>query len=346
MSINFKIFFEESLKNNENVVLLKDNLLNYNWDSLKNKIIENSYNSYFRNKNLVLKNNNFFLEIIEIFDNNFNNNSIIDNDISFFYFIEKIKEYQYNNPNKNLNVKFSLKKADNIQKSDKDKYFLYLKESLNTIWKDEKEKIKNNLDELKLNNSQINFLNKADIYNEKLKLVKNYNNICNKCLSINFYGYQYICSYCNNYKLCFKCFKEDNHNKEHNFILFKKPIEICEINKYDNKIIPNSLIFKDIKESFNINFKIANTGEKNLIDCYIGYIKFDKNYLYCEKYKIIDDFEKNIVKEINMKIYFDDIENIDFNIYEGHFRMFNKLGKPFGEILKIKVVNNYVSKFQ
>ena len=65
MSINFKIVFEESLNSNENVVLLRGNLLKYTWNSLKKNIIENSHNSFFLNYNLMLRDNNFFLEIIE-----------------------------------------------------------------------------------------------------------------------------------------------------------------------------------------------------------------------------------------------------------------------------------------
>ena len=346
MSINFKIVFEESLNSNENVVLLRGNLLKYTWNSLKKNIIENSHNSYFLNNNLMLKDNNFFLEIIEAFDNDFSKNPIIYNEISFSYLIEKIKEYKNKNPDKNINLKFSLKKTSIIQKSENDKKLTYLKDTLNTFWKKEKQIIKNQLNEIELTNSEMYFLsknNKHYKYIKQLNLIKS-NNICNKCLTINFDGYKYICSYCNNYNLCYNCYKADNHNKKHNFILFKQIIETDEIYKFNNKIIPNDIIFTNIKESFYIDLKIANTGEKDLINCFIGYIKFDKNYLYCDKYEIIDNFKNNDLIEIKIKIYFDDLNDIDFNTFEGHFRMFTKNGIPFGDILKVKIVNDYISK--
>ena len=346
MSVDFKIFLENSLDNNKSVVLLRGNLLEYTWNSLKMKMIENSNNSYFINNNLEIKDNNFFLEIIETFNNDFYKNLNIYNQVSFSYLIEKIKEYQNKNPNKNISLKLSLRKADNIQKLEIDKNLIYLKDILNTIWKKEKQKIKEHLNEIELANSEINFLaknNKNYKHSKKLNLFQN-NNICNNCLSINFDGYKYTCAYCTNYNLCYNCFKEDNHNKEHNFILFKKIKEYEEIYKYNNKIIPNSMIFTNKKESFYIDFKIANTGEKDLINCFIGYIKFDKNYLYCDKYEIRENFKSNENKEITIKIFFDDLDIVDFTIFEGHFRMFTKLGTPFGDILKIKIINYYTSK--
>ena len=66
MSINFKIFFQKTLDQQENIVLLRGNLLNFDWNSLREKIIENSHSSYFQSNNLMLnKNDKFSLELTE-----------------------------------------------------------------------------------------------------------------------------------------------------------------------------------------------------------------------------------------------------------------------------------------
>ena len=342
MSINFKIFFKETLNNS--VVLIRGNLLKFDWNALKESIIKNSQLSYFKSNNLALTmNDNFILELTEKFQKlDISQIPSIYNDITFSYLLEKLKAYNEKNPDENLLIKFQLVKKENLPVSNIEKYEICLKESLKSVWKNEKEKIKNKLNEMELTNREIIFLNKK-LKNNNENNNSHLNTICNNCLSINFFGYRYICSYCHNYNLCYQCYKTYNHNKEHNFILFKKPIIEDDINKYDNKISPCSQIFKNIKKSFDINFDIANTGEKNLSNCYITYIKFDKNFLYCEKY-IFDKFEKNENRNIKLKICFNekDNANINFNIFEGDFRMFNKFGVPFGDILKIKVKNNYV----
>ena len=347
MSINFKIFFQENLDNHENIVLIRGNLLKFDWNTLREKIIENSQSSYFKSNNLALnRNDKFILELTERFDKlDTSKISSIYNDITFSYLIEKIKAYKEENPDENLLLKFSLEKKEILPEPNINKYEICLKESLKKFWKNEKEKIKNELNEIELSNSEIIFLNK-NLKNNNENQISHINTICNKCLSINFFGFQYICAYCDNYNLCHHCYKTYNHNKEHNFILFKQPIIAEDINKYDNKISPNSQIFKNIKESFDINFIIANTGEKDLSNCYITYIKFGKNFLYCNKYTFEDKFEKNKKKNITLKIFFNEKDNINinFNIFEGDFRMFNKQGIPFGDILKIKVINNYVCR--
>ena len=344
MSINFKIFFQKTLDQQENIVLLRGNLLNFDWNSLREKIIENSHSSYFQSNNLMLnKNDKFSLELTEKFQNlDISQISSIYNDVTFSLLLEKLKAYKEKNPDEKLALKFSLEKKENLPVSNIDKYEICLKESLKKFWKKEKEKIKNELNEIELTNSEIIFLNR-NLKNNNNQ-INNINTICNNCLSINFFGFRYICSYCNNYNLCYQCYKTYNHNKEHNFILFKQPIIVDDINKYDNKISPCSQIFKNIKESFKVNFNIANTGEKDLRNCYITYIKFDKNFLYCKKYIFDDKFENNESKKITLTIYFNVKDNIDinFNIFEGDFRMFNKQGIPFGDILKIKVINTYV----
>ena len=355
MSINFKIFFKELLDKNDKTVLLRGNLLEFEWNKLKEKIIENSHNSYFESKKLALYSENFTLTITEgpQIDELLQNNSIY-NDISFYNLITILKKYQEENQNKEIKIKFSLEKNKNeiILKEDKKSHTLILKETLQNIWENEKEKIENELNGAELTRSQIDFfynnLNKNKNKNN-LDEDKKHKIICNNCLSLYIYGYRYTCSYCDNYNLCYKCFKKDIHNKNHNFIIFRKPLLLeNDINEYNNKIIPNSFIFKNIKDHFQVDIKIANIGEKDLNNCYIGYIKFDGNYLHCKKN--ILNIKKNEIININLQIYFNNEESIDlidfidFNIFEGHFRMFNEIGIPFGDILKIKVINEYASK--
>ena len=350
MKINFKIFFKKLRDNNENIVLLKGNLLDYEWSSLKEKIIENSHNYYFQSRNLMInENDNFILDIIEIPNIDLKkDDSSIFNEVTFSYILEKVKEYQKINQNEQLKINFSLRKIDNLPKFDMEKYEICLKDSLSQTWKIEKEKIKEQLNKLELNYSKFNFINQninKSKNNEIYSNIKNNNIVCNNCLTMNFYGYRYTCSYCNNYNLCSKCYKTTNHDKEHNFILFKKPIINKEdIKKYNVKISPSFHLFTDKHKSFDVNFKIVNIGEMDLNNCYIGYIKFDNNYLYCEKYIINEKLEKNNYKDIELKIHFNDYGNIAINEFEGNFRMFTENGVPFGDILKIKVINGNISE--
>ena len=349
MKINFKIFFKKLRDNNENVVLLKGNLLDYEWSSLKEEIIENSHNSYFQSKNLVIKkSDNFILDIIEMPKLDIGKNiSSIFNENAFCYLLEKLKEYQKDKQNENTKIMFSLKQVDNLPKLDIEKYNICLKNSLNNVWKSEKEKIQEQLNNLELINSKYIFLNQNfnnEANTELFMDIKNNNIICNGCLSMNFYGYRYTCSYCNNYNLCCKCYKSLDHNKDHYFILFKKPLVNEEdINKYNVKFFPCLQIFKDIQKPFFVNFKIINIGEMDLNRCFIGYIKFDDNYLYCKKYIINEKIEKNNSKEINLEIHFCDYDDLFINEFEGNFRMFTENGVPFGNILKIRVINGNFS---
>ena len=128
-------------------------------------------------------------------------------------------------------------------------------------------------------------------------------------------------------------------------VIIKKPIESKEsIIKYNNIINPNIQIFQNIKSSFNIKFNLINTGENDLKDCFINYIRFDDNNLICNKYIIKEDFKRNSTEEIELKIKFNDISDNYFFDYEGHFRMFNKFGIPFGNILIVKLHNNFLRK--
>lgn len=80
-------------------------------------------------------------------------------------------------------------------------------------------------------------------------------------------------------------------------------------------------------------------------DCYITFIKFDENNLICKKYEIKDDLEKSFSKEIELEIFFNN-SNYDYILdFEGHFRMFNKYGIPFGDILVIKLHNDFLTNY-
>ncbi len=89
-----------------------------------------------------------------------------------------------------------------------------------------------------------------------------------------------------------------------------------------------------------MKFQLINIGENNLKDSFITYIKFDDNNLICKKHEIKNDFLKNNTKEIELEIRFNNSNGDFFYDYEGHFRMFNKFGIPFGDIFIIKVHNN------
>lgn len=362
MNISFKIFLE----GHDNVVLIKGDLMDFDWDTLREKIIENSNNSYFKSQNLSLNNNDKF---ILVFKENENFNFPVDLDLSklssiyneftFSYLISKLEEYFEQKKFLDLKIKFNLKKTNEESNLELQKYGICLKNALIDAWKNEKENIKKELNEEELNNIKINYLYSSKNINKIDKNKNNKNNndnnnniVCNNCLTNYFYKYRYMCSYCDNYNLCPKCYGTDSHNLEHNFIVFKQPENDNDndkdkdnISQYDNKISPNYIEFKNKKDSFEVKFKLANTGGVDLKDCFIGYINFDKNYLYCDKYKIGENFERNEIKDINLKIFFhkcEYLENMDFSIntFEGHFRMFNKNGMPFGDILKIKVIND------
>ena len=217
------------------------------------------------------------------------------------------------------------------------KYDIFLKNSLQNIWKNEEEKIKNKLSNSELENGKIDLIRRS-LKEENFKGIKNKNVICNSCLSIDFVGYRYVCAYCSNFNLCKKCYNLNEHNSEHNFVVIKNPIKEDDIFQYNNKFNPCYEIFQNINKSFEINFMIANTGKKDLNKCYITYIKLTGNYLWCEKFIIKENLLKNENMKIKLKINLKDIKDKK-GLFEGHFRMFNEKGIPFGDILKVVVKN-------
>jgi hypothetical protein len=355
INASFKIFFEESFNKDEKVVLLKGDLSSFDcWKSLKDEIIKNSELPYFQSQSLTLKNNDqFILKLQKPYPNELSNISSIYNEFTFSHLISVFKE-KLKGKNENVKLIFILKKVDEEPNQENEKYYNFLRKALNDTWKIEKENIKKDLKEAELTKSQMNFiysnLSKNNKISEKKmqKNLKNYKKsiiVCNNCLSQNFYKFRYICSYCDNYNLCYKCYKKCEHNKQHNFIIINYTTKVLgDITKYDNKISPNYIELKGQKEAFNVQIKIANTGEVDLSKCFIGYIKFDRNYLICKKYEIQEKFEKNVIKDISLRIDFNDTDNIEITTFEGHFRMFNSYGIPFGDILKIKVINESIFK--
>jgi len=339
MNINFKIYFKDI----EKKVLVKGSFDKYDWNKLRDIIIESSKKPDFKSKKKELKDKDDF--ILEFFDlpNNFEFSlSSFWNNKTYNFFLDNLKIFNEKNENEPIkNVKMNVIKVDKLPKWDLPKYDILLKDALENTWKKEEENIKNKLNNIELKNGYYEFIKKKyqDKNNEEIKEIKNNDIICNSCLSIDFIGPRYVCSHCNNYNLCKKCFFLGKHNPEHNFILFKKSIKDSNILKYRNKFNPSSETFKNIYDSFEVNFKVANTGEKDFQKCYFSNIKFTGNYLYCEKYIISENFGKNENKEIKLKINFTD-KNEKIGIYEGYFRMFNEKGEPFGDILKIRVKND------
>lgn len=342
MRINFKIYSPNIDNENKNIVLLKGNLVSFNWKSLKEKIINNSKHLYFKKNNLVINDNDILVLKIKEPEKKtyYENVKEIFDERTFDYLLNEIqeKENEIKENDEEITIRFDLSIVKEQPKSNLAKYDIVLKEALNNGWKNEKERIMNVLNNAELTKRNIDLLNKLFIKNKKQS---NKNIICNKCLCAGFFGPRYVCAYCNNYNLCYLCYKKHEHEPQHNFILIKQQIEENVI-KYNNIITPNSQYLNNMKSSFKIKFKLFNTGETNLKDCFFTHIKFDENNLICKKYEIKGDFKQNSNKEIELEILYDDSNfNCDYD-YEGHFRMFNKYGIPFGDILKIKIHNEFI----
>lgn len=340
MKTNFKIYFKDL----EKKVLLRGTFEEFEWISLKDSIITNSKNPFFKSQNKELKNSDHFkLDFIELPKNFQPTPQFICNNNSYNYFKEDLKVFIENNKNEPIKaIKMVLVKLDKKPKWELPKYDVYLKNILENTWKNEEEKIKQKLNNFELTNARYSFIRKhyKTLNNEELKKLKNNNIICNSCFSVDFFGPRYICSYCNNFNLCKQCYFLGKHNPEHHFILFKQILQDSNINKYNNKFSPCIQIFNNIyDDSFEVSFKVLNTGEKDLENCYLSYIKFNGKYLWCEKNTINKKLLKNEIDEIKLKIYFNNNDD-KIGLYEGHFRMFNEIGEPFGDILKIRIKNN------
>ena len=335
--IKFKVYFKDLDKK----VLVNSYFEKYQWNKLRDAIIQYSKKPEYKPRELKDR-DDFILELHELPEKFKFPLASIWNTKTYNFLVENLKLFKEKNPNDEIkSIKLKILKVDRLPKWDLPKYDSILKSILENTWKIENEKIKNELNNFELTNGQNNFIKNKFKNDDNLNEMKNNNIICNSCLSINFYGYRYVCAYCNNFNLCQKCFYLGNHNPEHNFLLFKSPLNDDNILKYNNKFSHSTIVVQNNFESFEVNFKIANTGENNLKNCYIAYIKFTGNYLWCKKYIITENFEKSEIKDINLQINFGDIKNKNGR-FEGQFRMFSQNGIPFGDILKVRVKNDKI----
>lgn len=341
MNVSFKVFSKD--KELEKTVLAKGSFDQFDWNSLRDFIIDKSKKPEFKSRNKDLRDDDdFILEFQKLPKNFIFSLSSIWNTKTYNYLIENLKKFNEKNPQELIKtIKMNVVKVDKLPKWELPKYDAFLRKALESTWKKEEEKIKKELNNIQLAIGQNEFIIKKskDPKNIGIKEIQNDNIVCNSCLSIDFYSPRYVCSYCRNFNLCKKCFFLGEHNPEHNFILLRKPIKDNDITKYNNKFIPMTEIFRNIYDSFDVSFKVSNTGEKNLKNCYLGYIKFNGNYLYCEKFIVNEKLDKNESIEIKLKINFSN-KSDKIGLYEGHFRMFTEKGEPFGDILKIRVKND------
>ena len=342
MSINFKILGQQYDRDKKNIVILKGDLSSFDWNTLKAKIIFNSNQPYLKSNRLDINEKDLFKLKIKDAPENKDLNDIkeIFDERTFNYLLSILTAIKNANKEEEIMIKFTLIKINEKPKINLPIFDIVLHDALKKSWKKEKERIKNELNEIELTKSNIDHINKFFI-RKKLPEKMHKNIICNGCKKINFYGSRYVCTYCTNFNLCYLCYDKNEHDSNHNFIIFKTPIQKEEsIIKYNNIISPKIQIFPNKKQSFKTKFKLINTGEISLKDCFITYIKFDDNNLICKKYTIKDDIVKNSTKEIELEINFNN-STVDFYYdYEGHFRMFNKFGIPFGDIFIIKVHND------
>ena len=333
--MSFKIFFKE--KALEKNIIVKGEFKKFEWSHLKDEIINNSKRLEFKSKNKEIKDKDDFVLEFGPLPKNFDFPlSSVWNTNTYTYFVENLKIYQQNNPNEDIKIRLFLKKVEKLPKWSLPKYDAYLKGVLESTWTVEEKKIINKLNNLELFKAKFLFMAKSN-KSRKKDIIHN-NIICNSCLTFNIEGFRYVCSYCKNYNLCQKCFHlRREHNQEHIFILVKSPIN-DDITKYNNKFLQCWEVFKNRFSSFEIKIQIANIGEKDLKNCFISYIKFTGSYLLCEKFIITENFVKNEIKEIKLKIILPDEK--DKSSFEGHFRMFNANGLPFGDVLTVKVMND------
>ena len=149
MNINFKIYFqkEEKENNNNNVVLLKGDLSLHNWNSLKEKIVDNSNHIYFKNNNLELTNKDIIvLKIIQATAKySLDNIKEIYDERTFDYLLKTLKDIKNKSKEESIMIKFLLIKGKESPISNLSKLDIILNESLNNSWKKSKERMINEL---------------------------------------------------------------------------------------------------------------------------------------------------------------------------------------------------------
>lgn len=189
------------------------------------------------------------------------------------------------------------------------------------------------------------FEDKRKSYENSLNQLKNGEKhigiTCNHCLTQDFTGPRFVCSFCSNYNLCAKCEHESLlkqiHNIEHTMIVFNKPLNETSRN-YNNKIKPNYIKEMNPDKNFKVEIKIANCGKNPLTGCYFVPIKYGPCYLTCKKLEITeeDGLEYQKIKVLSLDIQFP--KDHEGEKCKGFFRMFTKDGLPFGDILTVETI--------
>ena len=171
------------------------------------------------------------------------------------------------------------------------------------------------------------------------------NVICNNCFKKNFVGLRFVCSECNNFNLCENCetkliMSKIQHNPNHLFIQIAKSIEIeNNIYEFNNKIQKKNQVINIYKEpdegKVKVNFIIHNIGEKSFKNCFLYPICYGEQFLFGNIVKIENDVLKG--EKISIDIEIENINNIS-GTYYSKWRMFNKNGIPFGEIIHLTFI--------
>ena len=216
-----------------------------------------------------------------------------------------------------------------------------LDENLKKYWNLALNDIMEELNLIKLEESKNNFDKLKEEYKkneENLKSVQHTNIICSNCFKKDFSGKRFICSECDNYNLCMDCEKicheREIHQKEHIFIQITKNLN-DDILKYNNIIGSYCKEFKNVENSFKLEFTVVNNGENDLQNCFILPVRFGDDYLCCDAYIIKDSVKRGMNTKINLDVKLP--KNIGY--FEGYFRMFTPSGLPFGNVISIKVLN-------
>ena len=143
MNINFKIYFQKEEKENNNVVLLKGDLSLFSWNSLKEKIMDNSNHIYFKNNNLELTNKDIIvLKIIKASEKySLNNIKEIFDERTFDYLLKTLKDIKNKSKEESIMIKFLLIKDKVTPISNLSKLDIILNESLIIVGKKAKKEL-------------------------------------------------------------------------------------------------------------------------------------------------------------------------------------------------------------
>ena len=344
MSSSFKVLVSKDI----NTVLMKGNFNEFQtYNDLKNKLIEKSQQTNFKDKDYDLKKNEHF---ILIFNKEIDNNTFFPDGLEGFwdnktysYFKEKLILRRINNGNYKLYVQ----KVKKLPKWKRKENHEFLNEALDESWKAISEDIIKGLNSIKLEHGKENYLNIRDEIKkneEKFKEQIHTNIVCNNCFKKDIVGKRFICAECNNYNLCQDCeklfYKKQIHQREHTLIQINTPLNEEKVNnlfKYNNIIDNNNQEFKNVFSAVQIEFTVINNGENDLKNCYILPVRFGSEYLNCNPKIITNEVQRNMPFKMNLVVKIPD-ENTK-GYYEGYFRMFTPNGLPFGKVIYVKVLN-------